>query len=151
MIEKLTALLEGFDLTKIVPDLDTFLGRLEMTVRLAVLIGPLVLLGLGIWYYFAPPKEANHLAGFRSYISMGSVEVWRYAQRIAGMIWGVLGAGLTVIMGLVSLIFSGKEAITMISAGFVCVVIEAVLVLAGYIAIQMLIRKHFDREGNRLN
>ena len=149
MIEKLTALLEGFDLSKIVPEMDTFLGRLELTVRLAVLIGPLILLGLGIWYYFAPPREANHQAGFRTYFSMGSVEAWQYAQRLAGMIWGVLGAVLTVVMGIVSLILSGKEAIDMISAGFTCVVIEAVLVLASYILIQVLVMKHFDKDGNR--
>lgn len=149
MIDKLVALLEGFDLTKIVPELDTFLGRLELTVRLAVLIGPLLLLGFGIWFYFAPPKEANHKAGFRTYFSMGSVEAWRYAQRLAGMIWGVLGAVLLVVMSIVTLIFAGKEAIDIISAGFTCVVIEAVLVLAGYIVIELLVRKHFDKDGNR--
>ena len=40
----ITALLEGFDPAALIPQLDTFLGRLEFFVRLFVLIGPLLLL-----------------------------------------------------------------------------------------------------------
>ena len=97
-MDDILSLLQDFDVANFLPEPDKYLNSLEGWIRLIVLAGPLVLLGLGLWYYFAPPKEANHSAGFRNYWGMGSVEAWRFAQKLAGMGYTVLGGALTVIM-----------------------------------------------------
>ena len=57
--EALKSLLSDFDLTKFVPALDTVLGWIEMLTRIAVMVGPVLMLGFGLLYLLAPPKEAN--------------------------------------------------------------------------------------------
>ena len=142
------SLLQDFDVANFLPEPDKFLRNLEGWVRLLVLAGPLVLLVLGVWYYFAPPGEANHSAGFRTYYSMGSVKAWLFAQKLAGMAYMVLGGGLTVIMLIVSLFFNGEKGLAMINAALVCVIIEAVLVLVVWVVLNLLVYKAYDKDGN---
>ena len=85
-MEIITAILEGFDLGKIIPDLSKFLGRLQTVAGIAVMVGPVVMLALGIWYWLYPPQEANHKIGFRTYFGMGSVEAWQFTQLLAGKV-----------------------------------------------------------------
>ena len=62
-MEALKALMKDFDPAALLPDLQTVLGKLEGIIRLAVMVSPLILLGLGLLYLLAAPKEANHRAG----------------------------------------------------------------------------------------
>lgn len=148
-MDDILSLLQDFDVANFLPEPDKFLKDLEGIMRLIVLAGPLVLLVLGAWYYFAPPKEANHSVGFRTYWGMGSVEAWRFSQRLAGLGYGVLGAVLTVVMLLVSFTFRGENAFVMANVAMVCVVIELILVLLVWVVLQMLIYKTYDKDGNR--
>lgn len=149
MIDKLTALLENFDLAAFIPEVETFLGKLELFARLAVMVGPLVMLGMGLWFYLAPPKEANHKAGYRTFFGMGSVEAWLFTQKLAGTLWSVLGLLLTVIMALICNGFRGMEAMDMMGSVTACVVWELVLVLLSTVAIEALVFLSFDKDGNR--
>lgn len=97
-MEALKALMKDFDPAALMPDLDTVLGKLEGIIRLAVMVAPLVLLGLGLLYLLAPPKEANYKLGYRFFWGMSSVEAWRFTQRLAGCLWTVLGGVLTLVM-----------------------------------------------------
>ena len=99
-MDELTALFENFDLKNYLPKLDTLWGTVETLLRIFVMAGPLILLGLGLWYFLAPPKEANHRAGFRTLWGMGSVEAWQFTQKAAGIAFSVLGFVLTVVMAL---------------------------------------------------
>ena len=58
-IEDLKGLLDGFDPAALLPELDSLLGALTVVIRFAVLVGPVVLLVLGLGYLFAAPREAN--------------------------------------------------------------------------------------------
>ena len=58
-LESLKSIFEGFDLAAFLPKLDSLLGWVETIMRLCVMIGPLLLLGFGLLYLVAPPKEAN--------------------------------------------------------------------------------------------
>ena len=147
-MDDILSLLQDFDVANFLPAPDKFVNSLEGWVRLLVLLGPLVLLGLGLWYYFAPPKEANHAAGFRTYYSMGSVKAWLFAQKLAGMAYMVLGGGLTVVMLLVSLFFNGEKGLAMINTALICVIIEEILVLLVWIVLNLLVCKAYDRDGN---
>lgn len=148
-IDDLKGLMDGFDPTALMPDLSTMLGKMELVMRVAVIIGPLILLVLGLVYFFAPPKEANHYFGYRCYFGMGSVDAWRFTQRVAGLIWGGLGLLLTAVMLLVSGGFAGKEIMDMLSLAVKCVIWEAVLVALSCLAINTIAALRFDAKGER--
>ena len=64
-LDSLKSLFEGFDIAAFLPELTTILGWVETLLRLAVMAAPLLLLGFGLLYLLAPPKEANYSLGFR--------------------------------------------------------------------------------------
>ena len=150
-MDDILSLLQDFDVANFLPAPDKFLNSLEGWVRLLLLIVygiPLVMLALGAWYYFAPPKEANHAAGFRTYYSMGSVKAWLFAQKLAGMAYMALGGALTVLMLIVSLFFNGEKAMAMITAALICVILEVILFAAVWVVLNILIMKAYDKDGN---
>lgn len=148
LIDKLVGLVDQLDPTAIVPDLTSVIGWIEAAARLLVVVGPITLLALGLWYLFAPPKEANHHVGYRFWFGMGSVEAWRFTQRLAGVSWTALGGLLTLIMGIISLTFNGENADAMISTALSCVIWEAVLIALCCIAIDVLVFLRYDKNGD---
>lgn len=148
-MDELLSLLKEFDIVNLLPAADQFMGQLRLLFGLAVMAGPLTLLGLGLWYYFAPPGEANHRAGFRTYHSMGSVAAWRYAQKLAGIGYGGLGAVLTVIMGILCLFYGLMGIGTVATCALVCVILQLLLTLTVWIGIQVLVYREYDKDGNR--
>ena len=148
-MEAIVSLLKNFDLNALLPELSSFIGGLKLWLFLLLLVGPVLLLVLGAAYYFKPPKEANYAWGFRTYFTMGSVEVWQFTQRLAGMIWLILGGALTVIMLIVGLILNGQDAGTLATGAIWCVGIELALVVSSWIAINVIVLKFFDKDGNR--
>ena len=146
-IEGLKKAFENFDLATLFPKLDTVFGRITLICRVCVLVGPILLLILGLCYLFLAPKEANYYFGYRCYYGMGSVHAWRFTQRIAGMILGGLGLILTVVMGILSLGFASMEIEAMVWRAVWCLVWEAVLSLLATLAINGLAMYWFDRKG----
>ena len=115
-MSKIAGLLESLDFSVLVPKLDTVLGFAQFLAVLAVLIGPLAMLALGLLYFFKPTEEANHKLGFRTYFGMGSVEAWRYTQRLAGIVMGGLGAILTIVAVIVCACWGGKDLPQIVTA-----------------------------------
>ena len=145
--EDIKVLMDNFDPAALLPDLTTVVGKVEFITRLAILIGPIVLLILGLVYFFLAPKEANHHFGYRCYFGMGSVEAWRFTQRLGGMVWAALGLSLTVVMTIISLTFSGKEIMDIVGSGLTCVIWEVVLVGLSCLGINFLVARRYDRNG----
>ena len=148
-MSELLSLLKEFDIASFLPDMTTFVGQLAAWMRLCLLIGPLVIGGLGAVYYYIPPKEANHALGYRSRWSMSSVEVWQYAQRIAGMLYMVLGGALFVVMLIMALIIGIMQPVGMAITVLICVMVQIALILAAHYWVEKLLRKHFDINGNK--
>lgn len=148
-MSKIADLLDSLDIGKLLPNLESILSKVSLFAVLAVMIGPLLLLGLGLLYFFAPPKEANHKAGFRTYFGMGSVQAWRFTQRIAGMALGGLGAVLTVVMFFVCLSFGGLEPVALLERAVICLLWEAGLAAVAYLAIVILVTVTYDKNGYR--
>lgn len=146
-MDKLAEDVSAFDVEGSLPQLDNVMGLVELVAKLAVLIGPVLILVLGLIYYFSPPKEANHKFGYRFYWGMGSVEAWQFTQRVAGAVWSVLGAVLTVVMLLVSLGF-GSAGLDMANSAFACVLWELGLIGAACIAIDVVVAMRYDRKGD---
>ena len=147
-IDSFTELLEGFDPAALLPELDTVLGRAEFFTRLAVMAGPIVLLVLGVLYFFAAPKEANHRFGYRCYFGMGSIHAWQFSQRLAGITLGALGLILTGVMIVITGGFARMEAMDMVWKAVKCLAWEAGLALAATLFINFTVMICYDSRGN---
>jgi len=146
-IESIKQILDSFDPASLLPDLGSVLGIVATVCRFSVLIGPIILLILGIAYLFFSPKEANYHFGYRCYYGMGSVQAWRFTQRLAGVILGGLGLVLTLVMFFLGSGFAAMDPETMVWKALTCLIWEAVLALLANGAICGLAALNFDRKG----
>ena len=96
--DAIKGLMDSFDPASLLPDLGSVFGWMELICRVAVLVGPILLLVLGLAYLFFSPKEANYYLGYRCYYGMGSEYAWRFTQRLAGWLFTAVGLTLTVVM-----------------------------------------------------
>ena len=137
------------NLGALIPDLGTVMGWIELAFRVAVMAGPLILLGFGLVYLLSPPKEANYGLGYRFWRGMASLEAWTFTQRLAGMVWSAMGAVLTIVMALICAGFRGMDPMKMAWTAVGCIVAELVLVAGACIAINVVVMKKFDKDGFR--
>ena len=147
--EDIKVLMDNFDPASLLPDLTTVVGKVEFITRIAVLVGPIVLLTLGILYFFAAPREANYRFGYRCYFGMGSEEAWRFTQRFAGLIWSVLGLVLTVVMLIITGSFPGNPIMDIIGKGAKCLIWEGGLILLSILVINVTAMLIYDSKGQR--
>ncbi len=147
--EDIKVLMDNFDPASLLPDLSSMAGFVATITRTAVLIGPIVLLVMGILYFFASPKEANYHFGYRCYYGMGSEESWRFSQRLAGLVWGALGLVLTLVMLIISGGYGEKEIDEVIRSGLTSLVWEIILTAVSCLAINIIVMVFYDRKGKR--
>lgn len=146
-IESIKEMMDAFDPAALLPQLETVFEKVELACRVAVMIGPIVLLIMGLVYLFFTPKEANHYIGYRCYYGMGSVQAWRFTQRIAGAAFGGLGLLLTVIMLFVTGSFGSLEMMDMVWRAVSCLIWEVVLVILTTLGVNYIAFHFFDRNG----
>lgn len=147
-IESIKSLMDGFDPAALLPDLSDLFGSLATLCRFAVMIGPVVLLVLGLAYLFLAPREANYYFGYRCYFGMGSVQAWRFTQRMAGLLFGGVGLILTIVMFLISGGFAGMEITRMVWKAAGCLAWQVGITLALTLLINFLAFFFFDAKGN---
>lgn len=148
-LQSIKDLMDNFDFTSLLPEIDSIVGLTRTICTIAILIGPLVLLGMGIAYLLFSPREANYYFGYRTTFGMGSVSAWRHTQRVAGFLFGGLGAVLTLIMLLISLTLSGREPMAMVTLALECLIWEAVLAVIAVLSINSIAAFTFDFKGNK--
>lgn len=151
MVDFVKFLLSDFDPAALLPDLWTIFDKLDVALRVAVLVGPLCLLGLGLLYLLAPPKEANHVFGYRHFWGMSSVEAWQFTQKTAGLVWTGLGLGMTVVMAFICNSYRDMAWEAMLFSALTSVAVELLLVFVSTLIINALVILHFDRKGTRRN
>ena len=147
-IDSIKEIMDAFDPASLLPEVDGILDLVTTVCRVAVLVGPIILLVLGLAYLFFAPREANYYFGYRCYFGMGSVEAWRFTQRLAGIVLGVLGLILTGVMLAMSMGFSGMDAMDMVWKAFWCLVWQGVLALLANGGIWLAAFLRFDTKGN---
>ena len=145
--ESIKELMDGFDPAAILPDLSEVFASLAPVCRIAVMIGPIVLLLMGLAYLFFSPKEANYYFGYRCYYGMGSVYAWRFTQRFAGVVLGVTGLVMSIVMFTISAKFSAMDVTAMVWQALSCLVWQAVIALLAHASIHLTAAYHFDRKG----
>ena len=148
-IESIKQILDGFDPASLLPDLTSIFGIVTTACRIAVLIGPVILLVLGIAYLFFSPKEANYHFGYRCFYGMGSVEAWRFCQKLAGIVWAALGLVLTVVMLLLSGGLSAMPIMDAIGFGLRCILWEIGIAAVSILGINLTLAIRYDRRGDR--
>lgn len=148
-IESLKTLLEDFDPAAFLPDLTSVFGKIELILRFLVVTGPVVMLVMGLVYFFLSPKEANHTFGYRTWFGMGSVEAWNFTQKLAGLVWGGLGLILTVIMLLIVNRYRLMDMESMLWSAVRCLLWEAGLALVALLGVNITVTVLFDWNGYR--
>ena len=137
------------DFAALMPELPVFMGIVRTLLVLGVLAGPVILLVMGALYLFKPAPEANYRYGFRTYFGMGSIEAWRFSQKIAGLTFGALGAVLLIIMLIVVLCFGGKDLMQVARASMISLFWQVGLILLARLVPAILSGVFFDKNGNR--
>ena len=149
MVDFVKSLLGDFDPVAFLPDLYMMFEHMDTALRIVVLVGPLCLLGLGLLYLLAAPKEANHIFGYRHFWGMSSVEAWQFTQKTAGFVWTGLGLAMTIAMAFIANGYRDMAWEGMLFSAFTSVVVELLLVVVSTFLINALVILHFDRKGQR--
>ena len=147
-IEDIKQIMDAFDPASLLPDLGSLQGQAELICRIAVLAGPIVLLILGIAYLILSPKEANYHFGYRCYFGMGSVEAWRFTQKLAGAVLGLLGLILTIVMVVQTNGFRELAVMDQVWKAAKCLMWEAGLALAATLGINITAMILFTAKGD---
>ena len=147
-IESTKELMDAFDPASLLPELGDIFSLITSVCRIAVMVGPLILLVLGLAYLLFSPKEANYYFGYRCYFGMGSVEAWRFTQRLAGIVLGLTGLILSGIMLFLSSGFPGMDTMEMVWRAFWCLIWQGILALLANGGIWLAAFLKFDAKGN---
>lgn len=147
-MEAITEFLEDFDFAKLLPEIGKFLSDLRFWTGVLMVLGPLVLLGFGLWYYFRPVQEPDERRGYRLKCAMASVKAWRYTQRLAAIVWIIAGGAMTLISIVICLILLGADELALMTTAVIWLIIEVILTLASHFVIRHMVGKNFDKDGN---
>ena len=136
-------------LEDLLPELAPLLEKSAFWARLLMLAGPFVILAMGLYYFLNAPKEANYRSGYRCFFGMGSVEAWRFTQRLAGGVWSVLGLGLAIWMASAGQKLADLELMDAMLQMAVYIFWQAMALLASRLLINGLVFLRYDAKGNR--
>lgn len=148
-IDSIKEMMDGFDPTALLPQIDSIVDWVKLICRLAVMVGPIVLVLAGLSYLLLAPKEANYYFGYRTAFGMGSVAAWRHTQKVAGWMFAGVGLVLTVIMLMVCVTFGGLEPMTAVWRAAKCMIAEAVIALIVVLSINSVAAFTYDYKGNK--
>ena len=148
-IDSIKEMMDGFDPAALLPQIDSIVDWVKLICRLAVLVGPIVLVLAGLSYLLLAPKEANYYFGYRTAFGMGSVAAWRHTQKVAGWMCAGVGLVLTVIMLMVCVTFGGLEPMTAVWRAAKCMIAEAVIALIVVLSINSVAAFTYDYKGNK--
>ena len=146
-IEDLKSIMDAFDPASLLPEMESILNALVGAVRLAILAGPIVVLAFGVLFLVFAPKEANYYLGYRCAFGMGSVEAWRFTQRLAGITWTGLGLALTVVMFILTRKFGQLTAYDVVWTGVKYILWEVGLVAVSSLFINTAVMTQFTYDG----
>lgn len=148
-MEALKSAFENMDFSALIPDLGTVLGWVELLLRICVMAGPILVLGFGLLFLLAPPKEANYGLGFRCWWGMASLAAWQFTQRLAGMVWSAMGAVMTIVMALLCLSLESAEPMEMAVQAGIYILWELGFIVLSVICINVVLIIMFDKDGYR--
>lgn len=148
-IENIKQLMDNFDIAALLPDITEMMNGIVLIARFALYAVPLILLGLGMYYFLVSPREANYTAGYRCYWGMGSEESWRFTQKLAGVLWALAGLTMTVGVVLLRQRFAAMDVTDALWLSIFCLLFQGTVVLVLRALVYVIVMFRFDRKGNR--
>ena len=147
-IENIKEIMDGVDIAALLPDLNKILEKL-VYARFLVLVGPVVLLFLGLFYFLMSPKEANFTFGYRFRWGMGSVQAWQFMQKLAGGVWMLMGMALLIAMTNAMDGLEQMELIPLLWEVSRLLGIQAICAITGCGLINLVVFIRYDHKGKR--
>lgn len=135
------------DLTQYLPSLDGLQSSLSTWMKVLVIAGPIIMLLLGLYYFFLSPKEANYSAGYRFRYAMSRVGVWRFTQKVAGIAYGGLGLVLSIVMLCIMSGFSDMNAPDLVWCTAKCLLWQIILALIAMLAVDAIVVIRYNYNG----
>jgi len=114
------------------------------------LVLPFIMIVIGYIFIKNPPREINHLVGYRTTMSMKNKDTWEFAHHHCGKNWKTTGLFMLIPSALVMLFFIGKDIQTVGEIGSVVMGVQTVILLGSLIPTEIALRKNFDKDGNRI-
>ena len=148
LIQDLVDLVNNFDPASLIPDVTTMFGWVETFCRVCVLAAPVGMLFFGLWYLLLPPKEANPSVGWRFYFGMGSVEAWRFTQRLAGIVLSAVGLILGIVMFFIAGSFREMDMMAMADKTVACLLWELGIMVALILIVDLTVLVMYNRKGD---
>ena len=148
-IQSIKQMMDGFDPATLLPEISTIVGKVQLVCSVAILAAPIIMLFMGLAYLLFAPREANYYFGYRTAFGMGSVSAWRHTQKVAGLIFGGLGLILTILMLMICLTLSSRQAMDMVWLAVKSLLWEGALGLIAVLSINSIAMYTYDYNGNR--
>lgn len=135
-------------LDALIPNLENLVSDMRTWLGIAMIVGPIIFIVMGLIYYFLAPPEANHKLGYRTYFGMGSVTAWKFTQKLAGIVWGGLGIILAIVAIIGCVIMVGQELSKATSTALTILIIEAVAALLAFLTVEITVILRYDMNGS---
>ena len=119
-----------------------------MFMILVDLIIPFTMIGFGRVFMKNPPEKINMTYGYRTAMSMKSVETWEFAHSYCGKLW--IRLGLALLASVLPLFFCfGRDIDTIALVGLVICGVQLVVMMCSIIPIERALKRSFDEAGRR--
>ena len=106
----------------------------------SILLLPIIMILCGILMYKCPIKR-NRIVGYRTSITLKNDKTWKYANKLMGKIWLIIGLLLLLISTTIILLFSNSKNITSISSVYIG--IQIIIMIIPIIFVEIHLYKKF--------
>ena len=106
----------------------------------SILLLPIVMILCGILMYKCAMTR-NHMVGYRTLITLKNDKIWKYANKLMGKIWLIIGLLLLLISASIILLFNSSRNIILIFS--VCIGIEIIIMIIPIIFVEIHLNRKF--------
>ena len=123
---------------------------MDLLGYITIMVIPVTLFALGIFFTVKPVTRINNLAGHRTKYSKLSQQTWDYAQRRMAKIYLIVGAVYTIISAIVNIILfkHGIKVDKLWLAVGAIVLVQCTAPLIEYVLVENGLKRKFDQNGN---
>lgn len=111
---------------------------------------PVIMLLFGWLFVYRTPAHIGTLYGYRTSMSTKNMDTWNFAHHFCGKLWCVCGLILLLFTAAGLLLVRGKGTGVVGGVGGVICLVQAAVLVATIIPVEIALRKKFDRDGNRM-
>ncbi len=105
----------------------------------AILLLPVVMILFGVLMYKCPMKR-NHIVGYRTSMTLKNDKIWKYANKLMGKIWLIIGLLLSLISASVIILFNNSRNITSITSVYTGIQIIIMIIPIIFVEIHLNIK-----------